>query len=257
MVGGSFWTRLSRMVAPLAVLGIVGVAPGSAEAHRGAHVAYFGAHPVHGGSWCNDGAQHYHDFEPEDYYLYSEYDGVLYFIGDPVDFGWSGDTHAYWDHHRLDVPVNGRSLSVGYCYLPGPHHHYFAPPVTSYYHIHNYNGLAYYYWYDYDNRPPLWDTRHLAGWYTRFGPVEQIIREPNHALAIIGPGEEVHMEFIAPTEAPPNGWTRYHVFKTEGWCKDMDLYTLDPDTLEPLPGDKTPERTELHERYNTRFRSGR
>jgi len=112
-------------------------------------------------------------------------------------------------------------------------------------------------YYDYNNRVPLWDTRHQAGWYTRFGRVEQIIREANHALAIFGPGEEIHMEFGALMVDPQRGWTRHHVLESDGWCKDMDLFTLDGETLDPLPGDESPERIRFHSEFNTRYESGR
>ena len=53
--------------------------------------------------------------------------------------------------------------------------------------------------------------------------------------AIFGPGEGLHLKFEAPIEAPLPGWTRVFVLEIEGWCKDMDLYTKDGATLEPLP----------------------
>ena len=78
-------------------------------------------------------------------------------------------------------------------------------------------------------------------------------------MAIFGPGEEVHVEFEAPREPVAEGWTRRLVLEVEGWCKDMDLFTLDGETVEPLPpaGPDPARREALHERYNTRYRSGR
>ena len=55
------------------------------------------------------------------------------------------------------------------------------------------------------------------------------------ALAIFGPGEGLALEFSAPEGEPTTGWTRIFVLESEGWCKDMDLYTRDGATLEPLP----------------------
>ncbi|TVQ55345.1 MAG: hypothetical protein EA377_03590 [Phycisphaerales bacterium] len=114
-------------------------------------------------------------------------------------------------------------------------------------------------YYDYRNRLPLWDTRHQAGFYTAYGPVEKMIREPNDALAIFGPGEEIHMEFEITTPRLEAGWSRRYVFEVHGWCKDMDLFTRDGETLAPLPSrqEDTTERDRLHERFNTRYRSGR
>lgn len=111
--------------------------------------------------------------------------------------------------------------------------------------------------YDYDRRAPLWDTRHPRGWYTAFGDAAPLVAAADDALAIIGPGEEVQVEFTAPAAPPPAGWTRRLVLRARGWCKDMDLYTRDGETVAPLPGDDTAARARLHRAFNTRFESGR
>ena len=116
--------------------------------------------------------------------------------------------------------------------------------------------------YDYDRLVPLWDTRHQAGFYTRLGPVAPLVQQVDDALAIFGPGEEIHLQFVAPPESLPNGWTRRFVLETNGWCKDRDLYTRDGDTLAPLPhrggaaNADLPRRDVLHRAFNTRYRSG-
>ena len=76
-------------------------------------------------------------------------------------------------------------------------------------------------------------------------------------MAIIGPGEEVLLEFDAPDAPPPAGWTRRVVLDAKGWCKDMDLYTKDGETVAPLPGEDSEERRGLHAQYNTRYWGGR
>jgi hypothetical protein len=111
--------------------------------------------------------------------------------------------------------------------------------------------------YDYDRRQPLWDTRHPRGWYTRFGDVTPLVRNADDATVILGPGEEVAIEFDAPAESPGAGWTRRFVLRGRGWCKDMDLYTEHGDKVEPLPGTSTPERARLHPQFNTRYAGGR
>jgi hypothetical protein len=78
------------------------------------------------------------------------------------------------------------------------------------------------------------------------------------AMAIIGPGEETHLEFDATTLPPiRSGWTRRFVLETRGWCKDMDLYTRNGTTIDPLPGERDGAAQALHDRYNTRFDAGR
>jgi tetratricopeptide (TPR) repeat protein len=113
--------------------------------------------------------------------------------------------------------------------------------------------------YDYAQRSPLWDTRHLAGHYTAFGPVTELLATRDDATAIIGPGEEVHLEFGADLPVLPDGWHRRFVLEAHGWAKDMDLYTAHGTTLGPLPstGLEATAREALHARYNTRYRAGR
>ena len=112
--------------------------------------------------------------------------------------------------------------------------------------------------YDYQNRRPFFDTRHMTGNYTAFGLVDELVCKTDNALAIFGPGEEIQFEFDALAEDPPVGWTRCFVFETRGWCKDMDLYTRDGETVGPLPtaGAATSQRDRLHDRYHTRYESG-
>ena len=108
--------------------------------------------------------------------------------------------------------------------------------------------------YDYDHRLPLWDTRVQAGRYTEFGPAEALLSEADDAYAIIGPGEEIDVEFADQLGPLPPGWTRRFVLETHGWAKDMDLYTRDRDTLAPLPasGARNAAREQLSRRFNRR-----
>jgi hypothetical protein len=84
-----------------------------------------------------------------------------------------------------------------------------------------------------------------------------LVIEQDEAVAIIGPGEELHAEFVAPGPAP-EGWSRRLVLEARGWAKDMDLFTRDGETLEPLPtaGKPGPDRDILHARFNTRYQAG-
>ena len=111
--------------------------------------------------------------------------------------------------------------------------------------------------YDYDSRAPLWDTRTQSGFYTAFGPVDELVAANDDALAIIGPGEELHLEFEA-APAPAPGIVRRYELRTHGWAKDMDLYTRDGETIGPLPvtGMDLGRRNRLHEKYNTRYAAG-
>ena len=111
--------------------------------------------------------------------------------------------------------------------------------------------------FDYRRRTPLWDTRYLSGLYTAYGPATELVDVADDALAIIGSGDELQLEFDAPAPPPP-GWTRRYVLEAHGWAKDMDLYTRDGGTVAPLPASGHPagRRAALHARYNTRLQSG-
>ena len=116
--------------------------------------------------------------------------------------------------------------------------------------------------YDYERSAPLWNARHQAGYYTRFGRVDELLAHADDAVVIFGPGEEVTLRFDAPEDKSPSGWTRRYVLRTTGWCKDMDLFTKDGESIGPLPvrsadGHAHPARKRIHPRYQTRYRSGR
>ncbi len=111
--------------------------------------------------------------------------------------------------------------------------------------------------YDYERRVPLWDARYQAGAYTAEGLVTDLVAAADGALAIIGPGEEIHLEFEAPRAPVKPGWTRHFVLDARGWCKDMDLYTTDGSTVEPLPGKRAAAASRLQTLYTTRYESGR
>jgi Tfp pilus assembly protein PilF len=113
--------------------------------------------------------------------------------------------------------------------------------------------------YDYQDRAPMGDVRHQAGFYTGFGPCLPLVKQVDDACAIIGPGEEIRLRFGDPI-APEPGMKRHWVLELNGWCKDMDLFTVEGERLEPLPARATdgpgPEARGLMKRFNVRFASG-
>lgn len=113
--------------------------------------------------------------------------------------------------------------------------------------------------YDYSQREPFWDTEYHEGMYTALGPAYPLVAEHDNNLAIIGPGDELELQFDSALPALPEGWTRTFVVDLKGWAKDMDLYTRDGRTLGPLPADPAAAIRDrsLEERFNTRFQVGR
>lgn len=90
--------------------------------------------------------------------------------------------------------------------------------------------------YDYQISDATAPFHVLKGDYTRFGPVEELLSAFDDCYVIMGPGEEIAVRFDAlHLPAPAAGMTRSFVLVSHTYCKDMDLYTATPQTIEPLP----------------------
>ncbi|WP_406696533.1 FG-GAP-like repeat-containing protein [Singulisphaera sp. Ch08] len=89
--------------------------------------------------------------------------------------------------------------------------------------------------YDYDHVDPVPLAR-MEGQLTRLGDVASLLRTDDDHLCVIGPGDEVRLEFDAE-HAPslPEGWTRSYVLNAVGYCKDADPFTSSGDFVGPLP----------------------
>ena len=89
--------------------------------------------------------------------------------------------------------------------------------------------------YDYDYVDPA-PLANLVGTLTRFGDVAPLLRGDDDRLCVIGPGDEVRLEFSATGVPPlPEGWSRSYVLRAIGYCKDADPFTAGSDTVAPLP----------------------
>jgi hypothetical protein len=89
---------------------------------------------------------------------------------------------------------------------------------------------------DYDSVETEVPWKLMAGQYTRFGKVTQLLRETDDLYVIMGHGEELTLSFPIEAFGPvPKGRSRTFILKTDSFCKDMDLYTSCPDNVEPLP----------------------
>ena len=76
----------------------------------------------------------------------------------------------------------------------------------------------------------------MAGDYTRFGDVRPLLDKTDDCFVIMGHGEEITLRFaVDDVGSIPPGFTRSFILKTDSYCKDMDLYTAYPETVEPLP----------------------
>jgi len=117
---------------------------------------------------------------------------------------------------------------------------------------------------DYDNidRTVPWKT--MTGNHTRFGPVKELLEEADDCYVIMARGDEVTLRFSAESFGNiPNGYQRSFILKTDSFCKDMDTYSADPLTVEPLPfhemsnypygADEHYPDSEKHQSYKRRF----
>ncbi|MBA3502306.1 MAG: hypothetical protein M4D80_18870 [Myxococcota bacterium] len=109
-------------------------------------VRYIGIHPIpkaEGGGFCNIEGPHVHIFGASKL-EYRDHRGHNHFVGDPVAYGYDGPRHAYKGHHPIEVHavVNTPEPDVEFCYLNGPHYHYFTPPEGPDFRL---SGEAYFY----------------------------------------------------------------------------------------------------------------
>jgi tetratricopeptide (TPR) repeat protein len=112
--------------------------------------------------------------------------------------------------------------------------------------------------YDRGRLLPLWDCRFQRGLYTEFGDVRELLAREDGALVVFGPGEEVAFDFASPAAAPAPGSRRRYLLDSRGWCKDMDVFTRDGETIEPLPVQPIDDRArDLMKSTRTRPAGGR
>ncbi len=89
--------------------------------------------------------------------------------------------------------------------------------------------------YDYDYVDPAPLAR-LEGQLTRAGDVARLLQNDDDHLCVVGPGDEIRLEFEAKAVPPlPEGWTRSFVLRAVGYCKDADPFTASSDRIGPLP----------------------
>jgi len=92
------------------------------------------------------------------------------------------------------------------------------------------------YWFAYHDVSKESPWRPIEGTFTRFGDVLPLLKAPDDMYVIMGPGDEMTVQFDASSEsALPPGWKRDFLLYTDGWIKDSDLNTALGTTVEPLP----------------------
>jgi hypothetical protein len=95
---------------------------GAAVPVQGGGYCFGGPHPAPGGGWEATQTPHVHNYAPFDLRLFSFHNGCYYFIGDPRDFGYTGQTYSYYGAHPISDEYGG-----GWCFMVGPHSHWWRP----------------------------------------------------------------------------------------------------------------------------------
>ncbi len=91
-------------------------------------------------------------------------------------------------------------------------------------------------WFDYDDVTQESFWRPIEGAFTRFGDVLPLLSSADDRYVVMGPGDELTVEFDAASERTlPPGWKRTFLLYTVSWVKDSDLNTAFGNTVEPLP----------------------
>jgi tetratricopeptide (TPR) repeat protein len=90
--------------------------------------------------------------------------------------------------------------------------------------------------FDYQSVSPTTMWNPTPGNYTRYGTVDDLLRQPDDRMAIMGSGDEIRMRFAAAgLPALPSGWRRDYLLLVDGWAKDADANTAFSQSVLPLP----------------------
>jgi hypothetical protein len=89
--------------------------------------------------------------------------------------------------------------------------------------------------YDLVNPAPPW-RRTPSGWCTRYGAVDELVRDRDNTLVLLNGGDEVALRFGAQHLPPkPSGFSRHFFLYLVGWDKDADFHVAQGWRVEPLP----------------------
>jgi hypothetical protein len=160
---------------------------GAPIAAQGGGYCYVGPHPVDtrvvpGPAFEDVQGQNIRPYPPVDLRLFSYHQGCYYFIGDPRDFGYTGQAYSYYGAHPvLDV------YGGGWCFMMGGHNHlwrpwslYFTVVGPWYYWYGPYDPFFWSYWpyysFYYRTYYPSYDAggRYYHGGYRAAPPISRV-----------------------------------------------------------------------------------
>ncbi|MCA9051016.1 MAG: hypothetical protein KDA89_19910, partial [Planctomycetaceae bacterium] len=141
----------------------------------------------------------------------------------------------YWDHAFFTVNESDAESMSQSCELKSADLHFrgFSHRVYSDNALFR-NGFAPES-YDYLNvtTEPRWPT--IGGRFTRYGATTPLLKSHDDRMVVMGPGDELTVEFAVPENPVPAGWKRDFVLRNTGYDKDANLNTIYGQSSEPYP----------------------
>ena len=159
---------------------------GPAIQAQGGGYCFGGPHPAPGGGWEAVQNPHTHNYAPFDLRLFTFREGCYYFVGDPRDFGYTGQTYNYYGAHPIHDHYGG-----GWCFMVGGHYHWWRP-WSPYFTVVG----PWYYWYG-AYSPFFWSYWPYYSYYYR-----------SYYPSYYAGGRYFNGYRVAPpiTRVPPTGW---------------------------------------------------
>jgi hypothetical protein len=191
-------------------------AEGPAFSAPGGGYCYYGSHPVDtrisaGEPWDDTPGAHMHAYPPLDLRLFELRDGCYYFVGDPQDFGYAGQTYSYYGAHPILDAYGG-----GWCFMIGPHRHMWRPwsPHFTlvgpwYYWEGPYDPFFWAYWPYYSFYYRSYYPRYYVGgrfYHGGYGAAPPIHRVPPPSHVVGSPGAGSSGWRGSQSVQPGNGW---------------------------------------------------
>ncbi len=141
----------------------------------------------------------------------------------------STNMRIYWDQIRVGdtMPLDGVSSTPLYLRSATLQSRGFSAEVRP----DNANPPT----YDYARVSQESPWKVFAGNYTRIGDVLGLVTRTDDQFVIARTGDELSLEFDAPSAPVPSGFARTYLLMGDGYSKEMDINSASPDTVEPLP----------------------
>ncbi|MEZ6121719.1 MAG: FG-GAP-like repeat-containing protein [Planctomycetaceae bacterium] len=89
--------------------------------------------------------------------------------------------------------------------------------------------------YDYSSLSTEARWSPILGRFTRYGEASELLTGHDDRMVVMGPGDELSVQFDVPSTAVPGGWKRDFVLMNVGYDKDADLNTIYGQSSEPFP----------------------